>query len=214
MEEGMHKQRFGRDLEVHRLIPKCDYDSKWGVCVTLCDVCHLAIHGNGSWGWITRDDPHDDEQLASWIGRSTRQDQNEESDWRRRQVWGSFLVELRKAAKLKPHTLAISADISTKRLSDLECGRSEPFLSEAHRLAKALGIALKDLIYEEEPGDSWIEPANERSDARALAFRAREAREGEVLAPGAALIFEIVRKSDEMREAARGVLPLPKRLRS
>ena len=61
MDKNNHKKRFGTDLEVHRIVPDSNYDLTWGVCVTLCEVCHLAIHGKGAWGWITRDDPNDEE---------------------------------------------------------------------------------------------------------------------------------------------------------
>src|SRR5205085_7124713 len=70
IDEQTHEMRYGRILDVHRIVPGSDYSTEWGVCVTLCEVCHDALHGNGHWGWIARDDPVDGEQLEVWVRHS------------------------------------------------------------------------------------------------------------------------------------------------
>ena len=142
-------------------------------------------------------------KLAYWVRRSSDQDQQEEAAWRRRKIWGDWLIALRQAADLTRVRLAHVADVSQEKLEALESGRDEPFLSEANRLAKELGVSLEDLVCDDNPGDWWIASANKQSDARALAFRAREARDGEMLSPGVELVFEVVKQFDDKREKIR-----------
>src|SRR5437588_11142963 len=78
IDEQTHEKRYGQILDVHRIVPESDYSTEWGVCVTLCEVCHDALHGNSHWGWIATDDPVDEEQLAAWVRRSSYRDGNEE----------------------------------------------------------------------------------------------------------------------------------------
>jgi len=95
------------------------------------------------------------------------------------------------------------AGVPTKTLQCWEAGRAEPLLSEAKRLAKALNITLDDLSWDQDTDDSWLKSVQERVEARALAFRAREAKEGELLNPGARLVWEVVGRLAEEREAVR-----------
>ena len=70
------------------------------------------------------------------------------------------------------------------------------------RLARALDITLEDLSWEHAPDDLLLVPARERSEARALAFRAREPRKGETLGRGAILAREVVGQAAEERQDA------------
>jgi hypothetical protein len=94
------------------------------------------------------------------------------------------------------------AEVTTKRVQDWEAGRCEPLLSEATRLAKALDITLDDLAWEQDLDDQWLKFARKRSEDRALVFRVREAKKGEVLTltPGAKLVWERVGQADQARE--------------
>jgi DNA-binding XRE family transcriptional regulator len=218
LDAGTHKKRYGKTLEVHRIVPGSEYSMQPGVCVTLCVVCHDALHGQGAWGWIAKEDPADEEDMAWRVRRSTRADIKDERGWRQREVWGGLLREIRRSvAKRSQAALAILVGVSNKTIRDWEAGRTEPLLSEAMRLAKVLEITLDELCegQEDEPDEWWLESAEKRSDARALAFRAREAREGETLGRGAAVVWEIVRQADEQREKAREAerkqVPMPLR---
>jgi hypothetical protein len=72
------------------------------------------------------------------------------------------------------------------------------------RLAKALGMTLDDIsACDEDPGDWWEKPAEQRSDLRALVFRARAIRAGETMARGAALLWELVRHGADKRDKER-----------
>ena len=89
-----HEKRYGQILDVHRILPGSDYSIKWGSCVTLCAVCHDAIHGKGHWGWIATDDPVDEEQRAAWVRHSSRRDWTDEENWRKHESWGGRLTKL------------------------------------------------------------------------------------------------------------------------
>ena len=196
MDQATHKKRYGRILEVHRIVPRSDYSLKRGQCVTLCIVCHDALEHKGTWGWIARYSTHDEDKLARSVKLSAEHDEKEEYAWGCREEWGSRLREFRqrwgRGSRGSLPKLARATGILEKTLRDWEAGRYWPLLPEAARLAKALGIALDDLWREDDPGDWCLQAARERSDARALAFLARAPREGESLAPGTMLIREVV----------------------
>jgi transcriptional regulator with XRE-family HTH domain len=198
------------------------------VCVTLCKVCHDALHGNGDWGWIAKCDPVDEEQLAAWVRRSTYRDLDDEENWRKHEAWGAWVKRLRLAKlntlipKRKPGApvkrrrrvspmarFATLSGLSTKTLLDFEAGRREPLLFEAKRLSTAVGITLDELATEKEPDDGWRALCEERSHRRALVLRAREPQEGEIeaLSRAARLMWDGVGRADEKRaeerEAAR-----------
>ncbi len=217
------------DLEVHRIVPKSDYEVEWGVCLTLCDVCHDALHGKGSWGWVTKDAPEDEEAFARLVRRSTARDIRDERKWRRRASWGVWLQELRKTvAKISQRKLACLLEIPMRKVQNWEAGRDEPLFSEAKRLATVLGIHLEELWCDDDPDDWWLTATEKRADARALAFGAREAKDGEILERGAALVAEVVgnarqerakaREAEEERKAAwlpelNAKAPVPRRIR-
>ncbi len=141
-----HKNRSGKILDVHRIEPPSDYDVEWGKCVTLCHVCHNALHEKGSWGWIAQ--PEDEEELASRVQQSAADDIKEESEWQRRKVWGTELRRFREnVVKVTPAALARSVEVRKKTLQDWEAGRGEPLLAEAKRPNK--GTHLKSY-------ESWI----------------------------------------------------------
>ena len=94
IDEQTHEKRYGQILDVHRIVPRSDYSTEPGVCFTLCDVCHDALHGNGHWGWIATDDPVDEEQLVAWVRRSSYRDLEEEENWRKHEAWGAWVSEL------------------------------------------------------------------------------------------------------------------------
>ncbi|HKI31619.1 MAG TPA: hypothetical protein VKA46_07105, partial [Gemmataceae bacterium] len=121
----IYEKRYGKILDVHRFVKNSDYAVKSGVCVTLCDVCHDALHKKGNWGWIARDDPDDDEELAWWVRRSAECDIKAERAWRRREDWGAWLREVRETvAKVTQAELARSAGVpgSTQTLTVAQTG--------------------------------------------------------------------------------------------
>src|SRR5262249_2633360 len=95
IDEQIHEKRYGRILDVHRIVPGSNYSTDWGVCVTLCEVCHDALHGNGHWGWIATDDPHNDQWLEARVRHSSYRDLDEEETWRKQEAWGAWIKELR-----------------------------------------------------------------------------------------------------------------------
>ena len=174
MDQATHKKRYGRILEVHRIVPRSDYSLKRGQCVTLCIVCHDALEHKGTWGWIARYSTHDEDKLARSVKLSAEHDEKEEYAWGCREEWGSRLREFRqrwgRGSRGSLPKLARATGILEKTLRDWEAGRYWPLLPEAARLAKALGIALDDLWREDDPGDWCLQAARERSDARAHCF--------------------------------------------
>jgi transcriptional regulator with XRE-family HTH domain len=212
IDEQTHEKRYGQTLNVHRIVPGSDYSTEWGKCVTLCDVCHDALHGKGHWGWIGSDDPGNDEQLAR-VRQSSCRDLNEEENWRKREAWGAWVKTLRlaKLSSLVPKRksgapvrrcrsvsplarFARLSGLSTNTLLDFEAGRREPLLFEAKKLSTALGISLDGLATEKEPADGWRALCEERSRRRALVLRAREPQEGEIetLSRAAKLVWDVV----------------------
>jgi hypothetical protein len=227
-DQQTHAKRFGKILDVHRVLPRSDYSTDWGVCVTLCGVCDNAIHGKGHWRWIVTDVPVDEQQRACWVRRSSCRDLNEEEKWHNQEAWGawvkrlrlaklSMLIPKRKSAsparrRKKVSPIARFAKLSrlpAKTLRDFETGRREPLLSEAKKLSTALGITLIELATAKEPDYGWRKLCEERSHLRALVFRARDSQEGEVeaLSPAARLVWAVVGRANEKRaeerEAAR-----------
>lgn len=204
LDRATHKKRYGTDLEVHRVVPRSNYSLEWGDCVTLCGLCHDALHGKGTWGWITREDFDDDEQLARRVRRSTDDDIREERQWRRRADWGAWVRELRTSLlQVSELRLGLSVGVPERTVRDWEAGRCEPVLSQAKRLATALRISLDELTWDDDPGDDWVKACEERSNARAAALRARDLREDETLGRGAALVRDIVARTDDKRAAER-----------
>jgi transcriptional regulator with XRE-family HTH domain len=224
LDAATHQKRYGQILDVHRIVPGSNYSAEWGVCVTLCDVCHNTLHGNGHWGWITKHDPDNKQQLVSLVRRSSRLDMAEEEEWRKREVWGEWLKGLRlaKLSSLTPNKnliasirrrksfspiarFAAMSNLSVKTLLDLEAGRREPLLFEAKKLSIALGISIDELAAESESDDGWRKMCEERSRRRALVFRACDPQVGEVeaLSRAARLVWELVGIADEKRAEER-----------
>jgi hypothetical protein len=224
IDEQTHEKRYGQILDVHRVVPGSDYSSAWGVCVTLCKVCHDALHGNGHWGWIAKDDPVDDEQLEAWVRRSSNQDESDEQSWRKLEPWGAWVRELcwakvrsmfpkpkpgariRRRKRVSPlRRFSWLSGLSEKRLLAFHAGREHPFLFEAKMLAAALNITLDELATQPDPDEGWRTLCEERSRLRALVLRAREPEDGELeaLSPAARMVWEIVRKADEKRAEMR-----------
>jgi hypothetical protein len=54
--QAEHFERFGRDLDVHRITPGSPYSLDEGVCQTLCRVCHgpkpKSPRGSAGFRWI------------------------------------------------------------------------------------------------------------------------------------------------------------------
>ncbi len=183
--------------------PKSAYALELGVCITLCDVCHHALHGEGHWGQLVSDPPRTAEELVRLVQRLTKHDIWEEREWRQREQWGAWVQALRKTTELSQRKLAQLAGVSLKTVQYWETGRYEPRLLEAKRLAKVLGISLDDLASEHESGDWWVKDAEDRSALRALVFRGRQAKQGEILDRGALLVWEKVGRDNDERENAR-----------
>jgi hypothetical protein len=224
IDEKTYKKWRGKTLEVHRIVPGSSYSADWGTCVTLCDVCHNALHGNGNWGWIAKDDPTDEDELAGWVRQSSYRDLIEEESWRKHEAWGAWVRGLRLAKqnslipKPKPGApvrrrkrisafdrFAMLSGLSANDLLDFEAGRREPLLFEAKKLSVALEISLDELATEKEVEEGWRTLCEERSHLRALVLRAREPKDGEVeaLSPAAKLVWELVGKADEKRAEER-----------
>jgi transcriptional regulator with XRE-family HTH domain len=235
IDEQTHEKRFRQTLEVHRIVPGSDYSINWGVCVTLCEECHDAMHGHGHWGWIKKQLAEDADQLAYWVRRSSSRDLREEGSWRMHESWGSWEKQLRIAKqsslfpKRKPGAparrrtstpliarFARLSGLSEKTLRDFEAGRREPLLSEVRKLATALGITLEELASERDRDDGWRELCKERSDRRALVFRGREPLDGEIegLDRAARLVLDLVARANEKRaEEAEAVRQAEEKLR-
>jgi transcriptional regulator with XRE-family HTH domain len=60
---------------------------------------------------------------------------------------GRRLVRLRTAQKLSQYALADKAGISRNYLRGLEQGTSDPTVGMVTRLAKALGVSLRELLF-------------------------------------------------------------------
>jgi hypothetical protein len=207
----IHKRRYGKILGVHRMDPKSTYSTESGVCVTVCQVCHDALHGKGHWGSIKATDDPSDEEVVRWVRRSSLRDLSDEEAWRKREAWGLWVKGLRSARlcallpKPKPGTpvrrrkkvspiarFARMSGLAVNDLKDFEAGRREPRLFEAKKLATALNITLEELATEKEPDESWWTLCKQRSHRRALVLRSREPEEGEIEALGrsARLVFD------------------------
>jgi ribosome-binding protein aMBF1 (putative translation factor) len=198
MAYGTHEKRFGRDFEVHRIGPGSQYSTKIGVCVTLCVVCHDAMHEQGSWGWVTKDRWEDEEDKIRLIKRSIRHDSNDEKAWRQREAWGDQLRNFRKTIGISEAALARRLeipDVGEKTIRNWEAGRSEPKLSEARPLAVALKITLDELAQQQPPGDAWMALAKHQSEARAFVFCQYGVAPVETLNAGASLISKVVKQA-------------------
>ena len=68
IDEQTHTKRYGRTLDVHRNEPGSDYSTEPGMCTTLCEVCHDALHGKRHWGWIKMHDLDYEERRAAGFG--------------------------------------------------------------------------------------------------------------------------------------------------
>jgi transcriptional regulator with XRE-family HTH domain len=222
IDEQSHEKRYGQTFDVHRIVPRSEYSTEQGVCVTVCEVCHDAIEGKGHWGWIAKDHRVDQEGVATQVRLSSRRDLDEEENWRKHEAWGAWVKTLRlaKLGTLRARSMArfaMLSDLSPKTLLDFEAGRREPLLFEAKRLSTALGITLDELATEKVADDGWRPLCEERSHRRALVLRAREPQEGEIeaLSREAKLVWDEMGRAAEKREAARkaDVPPPPKRLR-
>jgi hypothetical protein len=208
-----HKKRYGKILEVHRIVPGSNYSIDPGVCVTLCGVCHNALHGKGHWGWIAKIDPEEEWQLAGRVRRSSHRDWLDEDEWRDLEAWGAWLLKLCLARLNVPKgvspmaRLARLSGFDKKSIWDFWAGRRKPLLFEAKRLAATLNVTLDELAREEEVDDGWMELCKQRSHRRALVLRARPAKEGEVEALGseARRVWEHVGKEDEKRAEKKRV---------
>lgn len=228
LDGASHEKQRGRILDVHRIVPGSRYSTDFGVCATVCEICHGAIHGKGHWGWTATKDSDNEWQMKSLAKQSWYQDRDEEASWRARAPWGAWVKELRVARQgvlfpletLSPTVrrrkrnplikrFADRAGLAVKDLLDFEAGRREPVLREAKKLAAVLGITTDELATEKQADDVWRAACEQRSDRRALIFRAREAREGEIefLGRSAKLLWELVGRVDatraEEREAVR-----------
>jgi len=124
IDQAIHEKWYGRILEVHRIEPGSDYSTDWGVCVTLCRVCHDALHGVGHWGWIAKDDPTDERQLAAWRPRlSERWSETSRDSYDSSQrvaccsgsPWGRFSFIPRGLPSLSLHTVSSHATRFTGR---------------------------------------------------------------------------------------------------
>ena len=62
------------------------------------------------------------------------------------ETFGKKILEKRLSLKISQETLANMADIDRTYLPDIEKGRRNVSLTIADRIAKALGVTLKDLI--------------------------------------------------------------------
>lgn len=62
------------------------------------------------------------------------------------ETFGKKILEKRLSLKITQETLANMADIDRTYLPDIEKGRRNVSLTIADRIAKALGVTLKDLI--------------------------------------------------------------------
>ncbi len=62
------------------------------------------------------------------------------------ETFGKKVLEKRLSLKISQETLANMADIDRTYLPDIEKGRRNVSLTIADRIAKALGVTLKDLI--------------------------------------------------------------------
>lgn len=62
------------------------------------------------------------------------------------ETFGKKILEKRLSLKISQETLANMADIDRTYLPDIEKGRRNVSLTIADKIAKALGVTLKDLI--------------------------------------------------------------------
>jgi transcriptional regulator with XRE-family HTH domain len=63
-----------------------------------------------------------------------------------KELLGARIKELRKARGLSQEQLSEKINIDPKHLSRIEVGKSYPSLDTAEKLAKALGVEIKDLF--------------------------------------------------------------------
>ena len=63
------------------------------------------------------------------------------------EIFGKNVMEKRLSLKFSQETLANMADIDRTYLPDIEKGRRNVSLKVAEKIAKALNVSLKDLLY-------------------------------------------------------------------
>lgn len=163
--------------------------------MTMCEVCHDAMHDKGNWWWIFSSECDYSDTLAGHLRRAVRADVRDERAWQRRAAWGARLKALRTERGLRTaQNLAILADLEPKDVEAFEDGRREPTLFELKGIAKALRVKLDTLAEEDQTDDEpWLEACERRANLRAITFRARDPEEGESLYCGEAKrILEVV----------------------
>lgn len=72
LDEVHHEKQRGRILDVHRIVPGSRYSTDFGLCATVCEICHGAIHGNGHGGWITTKNLDNEWQIQFSTNQSSR----------------------------------------------------------------------------------------------------------------------------------------------
>lgn len=134
MSNAAHIERYGRQLDVHRIVPGSIYAIDG--CTTRCKVCH-GLEDKRESG---QPDAANGERYAP-KGRNAIPG------------FGGHLKSLRDAAGLSQRALAKLAMLAPDTVVKLEGGERQPSLVAAGRLAEALGLdSLADLLPPGVPG--------------------------------------------------------------